>query len=61
MSIPQAASGVVTFYLSLPASMAELAQVATGAATPGSSTYRHSHRWTRLLSNSAQPLPRSTR
>ncbi|MCW2763575.1 MAG: hypothetical protein JWR85_3776 [Marmoricola sp.] len=41
MSIPRAESGVVTFYLSLPASMAELAQVATGAATLGSSTYRH--------------------
>jgi subtilase family serine protease len=41
LSLPQPQTGGVTFYLSLPASMTSLQQAATGAATPGSSTYRH--------------------
>jgi subtilase family serine protease len=41
LSLPHPRSGIVTFYLSLPGSTTPLAQAATAAATPGSSTYRH--------------------
>ena len=41
ISVPAAKTGEVTFYLSLPASTAGLAQAAAKVAVPGSSTYRH--------------------
>ena len=41
VSIPAPKAGVVTFYLSMPASTAGLDQAAAKVAMPGSSTYRH--------------------
>lgn len=40
VSLPAPQTGVVTFYLSLPSSAAELAQAANAVATPGSGQYR---------------------
>jgi subtilase family serine protease len=41
LSLPVPATGQVTFYLSLPASTAELSNAAAKVATTGSPTYRH--------------------
>ncbi|HET6484664.1 MAG TPA: S53 family peptidase [Actinoplanes sp.] len=40
VSLPKPTTGVVTFYLSLPGSPAELTKAATAVATPGSGQYR---------------------
>jgi hypothetical protein len=41
VSLPAPESGEITFYLSLPASMAALDKAAASASTPGSPRYRH--------------------
>ena len=40
VSLPAPEAGVITFYLSLPSSAAELTRAATAVATPGSGQYR---------------------